>query len=486
MTGGKIALLVTGILLALFGFGTTVAGGGMLWTDGTQRGPDGYLTSPTYTLHSAGHAVTAEEIHLGGPSPDDWFPWFSRFEVRFDVASTGGAPVFVGVGSHSEVDGYLRDVRHDEAVRLGLLGAGDVRYRRVEGSTTPAPPATQGFWEASAHGAGRQQLTWVAAPGAWAIVVMNADASPGVSVEARAAAQAGFLRPLAIALLVGGLVLLAIGAAFIVGSTTGPATRPAAALAPQPVRATGAASEAPRYPVAVEARLDPALSRWLWLVKWLLLIPHAVALLFLWTAFTVLTIVAGFAILVTGRYPRGLFDFNVGVIRWTWRVTFYGYSALGTDRYPPFTLAATDYPATLEIAYPERLSRGLVLVKWWLLAIPHYIVVGLLVGGGLAWTTASERWGTWTIGGGTGIIGVLVFVAGLLLLVRARYPQGLFDIIMGLNRWVYRVVAYVALMTDEYPPFRLDLGGPEQPQPVPPPPTGGDPSTGAPPELVHR
>jgi hypothetical protein len=215
------------------------------------------------------------------------------------------------------------------------------------------------------------------------------------------------------------------------------------------------------HPVRVYGALDPALSRWLWLVKWLLAIPHFVVLFFLFIAFFLLTIVALFAILFTGRYPRSIFDFNLGVLRWGWRVAFYSYGALGTDRYPPFTLGPEpDYPATLEVPYPEELSRGLVLVKWWLLAIPHYLLVGIFVGGG--WWASSGSWEDEGRGGGTpGLSTLLVLFAGIALLFMARYPRGIFEFVMGLNRWVLRVVGYAALMTDAYPPFRLDQGGEE-------------------------
>jgi hypothetical protein len=222
------------------------------------------------------------------------------------------------------------------------------------------------------------------------------------------------------------------------------------------------------HPVRVQAQLDPKLSRWLWLVKWLLAIPHFIVLIFLWLAFAVVTIIAFFAILITARYPRPLFDFNLGVLRWSWRVGYYTYSALGTDRYPPFTLAEVpDYPAHLQIDYPDRLSRGLVLVKWWLLAIPHYLVLAVFLGSGL---TIAQNPNADVPASSAGLIGLLVLFAAIALLFTGRYPGGIYDFVLGMNRWVMRVVAYAALMTDTYPPFRLDQGSTDPASPPPPPP----------------
>ena len=198
------------------------------------------------------------------------------------------------------------------------------------------------------------------------------------------------------------------------------------------------------YPVTLRGELTIPPSRGLWLLKWLLGIPHYICLAFLWIAATVVSIIAFFAILFTERYPKGFFEFNVGVIRWTWRVFFYSYQALGTDKYPPFSLEPDDsYPADIQILYPEKLSRGLVLVKWWLLAIPHYIILFFLQG----WFMMDWKW--------VGLGVILAIFGAIATLFTGKYPDEIFKLVIGINRWSYRVITYVMLMTDEYPPFRL-------------------------------
>jgi hypothetical protein len=478
---GRVLLLVFGVLATLLALGLIAAGAVLGWAYANDRDADGYFTTSTERLRTSTYALTSDRIDLGAePGGGDWLVRTGALgTVRLRAAGIGGAPLFLGIARAADVERYLAGVPHDVVVRADLsgpdLGIANVRYRREGGEQAPAAPASQRFWAAAVSGPGEQSVTWKARSGQWTAVVMNASASRGVVVDASVGAKAGWVRPLAIGLLAGGAVLLAIGVLMIVVGATG-LTRPAVAVpaavagtasVPGPALAAPAEAAEPHaeaYPLRLDGQLDAPLSRWLWLVKWFLAIPHYIVLAFLWLAFAVLTVLAFFAILFTGRYPRGMFDFNVGVLRWTWRVAFYSYSALGSDRYPPFTLHdVPDYPARLDVDYPERLSRGLVLVKWWLLAIPHYLIVALF-GGGLGWSAG--WWGrgygdTWGRAGGPpgGLIGILVLIAAVWLLVTRDYPRDVFRLVIGLNRWVYRVLAYATLMRDEYPPFRLDSGG---------------------------
>jgi hypothetical protein len=203
-------------------------------------------------------------------------------------------------------------------------------------------------------------------------------------------------------------------------------------------------------------------------VKWLLLIPHYIVLLGLWVAFVALTIVAYVAVLFTGQYPRGIFDFNVGVLRWSWRVGYYGYQVLGTDRYPPFTLASDpDYPADLNVEYPERIPNYQPLVAW-LLALPHVLLFAAIAGTG--WAVYNS--GNPAARTGLSLVSVAVLIAAIGLAFTGKYPHGLYNLLTGIARWGLRVIAYVTLLTRRYPPFRLDQGGEEPVDPDGPPSPG--------------
>ncbi len=448
---GRILLVVFGSLALLLALGFLAAGTALVWVDQRERDEQGLLTTPTERFETNSYALSHQEIRVGDVA--DSPGWIVDRVGTVVVRATGadGEAIFVGIGERADVAEYLAGVEHDE---VSSLDFDPFTYDRESGgSGAPSgDPAEEEFWATSASGPGTQTAEWDIAVGDWSVVVMNADGSRGVAADVEVGAEAGWL--LALGLVLGGigLVLAALGALLLALGIRGGPEPVGGATAPVSVAAAAGRAEpgAATYPVAVEARLDEPLSRWLWLVKWLLAIPHAIVLGFLWIALFVLTVVAFFAILVTGRYPRGIFDFNVGVLRWTWRVGYYAFSAIATDRYPPFSLGVEpDYPATLEVPYPERLSRGLVLVKSWLLALPHLLVVAVFAGSFPAAGWAGPE-GSWP-----GLIGLLTLVAGVILLFHGRYSRDLHDLLVGLNRWVYRVIAYVALMRDEYPPFRL-------------------------------
>lgn len=564
-----IIILILGILIALPGL-AALAGGAVASAVGSIQG-DGYLTSGTSRFSVNSFALTSPRADAIGEDVPGRLP-FDIGTLRLRIGSvTPDKPVFIGIGRQDDVEQYLSGVHHSELLNIRQRPF-RADYRDVPGGNPASPPTGQGFWTASVSGTGEQELTWNITPGAWEVVVMNADASAGIDVQAQAGFRSDLIRPAATGLLVGGVIALVIGIPLIVFGAAGlgrhagppisggpgpgaggpaaggpvkagpgypgggyagpyqtgpyppgpyppgpyppgqgtagpplpapqgggspgqvPASAPAATwgqgnatAAPAPVpplQASGTASGGPgAYPARLVGDIDPGLSRWMWLVKWFLAIPHFILLFFLWFAFVVTTVVAGFAILFTGRYPRALFDFNVGVMRWNWRVAFYAYAAVGTDLYPPFTLKRTNYPADFDVDYPERLSRGLVLVKWWLLSIPHLLLVAAFAG-----TTGSVwRWeandnvvgSTYERGSGLSLLGLLVLIAAVILLFTGRYQRPLFNLILGVDRWIYRVMVYTALMRDEYPPFRLDQGPTEPAWAAAPAWPAGPPSPG--------
>lgn len=163
--------------------------------------------------------------------------------------------------------------------------------------------------------------------------------------------------------------------------------------------------------------------------SWLLVIPHQIILGMLVYAVMVTSVLAWFAILFTGRYPRGLFNFAMLYLRWNARV--FAYQLLLRDEYPPF--GEGSYPVVFELDYPERLSRWKIFFKG-IFAIPHIIVLSLL-----------------------GVAAYIVtIIAWFAILFTGRYPEGMFTFMVGVLRWGHRVGAYIFLLTDAYPPFTLD------------------------------
>ncbi|HKX68788.1 MAG TPA: DUF4389 domain-containing protein [Intrasporangium sp.] len=501
-----VVSLVIGILLLAPALGLLIGGAAIGVYELAARNDNGWHAVDIDRLQSEGAAVTTGESVIDFRGPAGLVDWID-LDFRFRATPVGGQEAFVGVAPTDALNGYLGDVARDEAVIVNWNGT--VRYRHVPGTSAAVdPPASQDFWVAQATGPGTQELTWTPDTGRWSAAFLNASGEPGVAMNVQAAVRSGALLGIAIALVVAGLVLAVIGTILVVhavsnrtpspGMPYGGSPTPLASAAPPPfsaapppvgaapptvgaapppvVRADATIDAARPHPLVLEARLAPDLSRWLWLVKWFLAIPHFIVLFFLWCALMVTTIIAWFAILFTARYPRSLFDFNVGVLRWSWRVAHYcGTGGLGTDRYPPFTLdALPDDDTRLTVDYPERLSRGLIFVKW-LLLLPHWIIIALIAG-----TQSRTDENGVQVGGWPGILALITLVAGVVLLFNGAPNRGLFDVIVGLNRWTYRVGVYALLMTDVYPPFRYDGGGSERWVHTPPAP-GAPPIEAAPP-----
>ncbi|MDQ1593703.1 MAG: hypothetical protein QOH40_259, partial [Arthrobacter pascens] len=296
MKPGRMVMLVLGTLSALLGLGLVAAAAGTGWLNIQQR-DEGFFTSSTERFEASSNAITSVgvDIMVGQRLPDV-IPSDTAGSILVRGASaTAGKDIFIGVAEQQDVARYLDGVRRSEIRELELRPF-RVEYRDVPGTRTPARPGAQTFWAASATGAGTQELRWDLRPGSWAIVVMNADATAPIAADLQGGIRSDLLWPLFVGLLIAGLVLLAIGVPLIVAGAMGlgrhgpppqrptagpPAAVPAAgspymtspagsgAAPPPPPPAVGLFSNVP-YPARLNGRLDLALSRWMWLVKWFL------------------------------------------------------------------------------------------------------------------------------------------------------------------------------------------------------------------------
>lgn len=212
-TGGRIASLAIGILMILAALALLAAGGTGLWADTTQRS-GGYVTTDVHRFSTAGSALATEPADLGS-SGIGWLyspGLLDKVRVRVTPANPG-LPLFVGIARADDVDRYLAGVSH--TVVSDFFAD---KSEPVSGGRPQSAPAKQRFWVASTTGPGARSLVWNPENGSWTVVVMNADARPGIDVKADLGARIPDLLWITIGLLVAGAVLMAGGAFLVLGA----------------------------------------------------------------------------------------------------------------------------------------------------------------------------------------------------------------------------------------------------------------------------
>jgi hypothetical protein len=217
-TTGRIIALAAGPVLLLISLALIAAGGTLVWADQEQV-HSGYVTTSTATYATRGYALTSDAItlHSRGMFVD---------EVRIRITSSGPSrPLFAGIAATGDVERYLSGVSYT------AVGGHDATDH--PGTGVPAAPAAALPWAARAQGTGNLTLTWAVRDGDWTVVVMNADASPGLSVRAEAGISALALpwlagEMLAVGLLTGvaAVVLIVVPVRLASGTGTAGVTPP--------------------------------------------------------------------------------------------------------------------------------------------------------------------------------------------------------------------------------------------------------------------
>jgi hypothetical protein len=208
-TASRVIGMIFASLGGLIGLALLVGGIAVLAAYAFGRDDNGYFNSDRQQLESATYAITSGDIDLGVDEVD-WAPDKILGNVRVQV--DGAKPVFVGIGPEDDVDRYLGDVAHDELVDFD---GDDPEFDPHEGSAPPTPPGEQDLWVAESEGSREQALTWDAEFGRWTAVVMNADASRGIDVEADVGVKLDWAIWPGLGMLVVGL-LMTVGAVIVI------------------------------------------------------------------------------------------------------------------------------------------------------------------------------------------------------------------------------------------------------------------------------
>lgn len=208
-SAGRIVGIVFASIGGLIGLALLAGGLAVIAAYAFDRDDDGYFTTDRERLESPTFAITTEDIDLGADAMD-WAPDAVLGDVRIRVE--GDKPVFVGIGSDTDVDRYLGAVAHDELIDFD---GDEPEFALHRGRAPRSAPADRDFWVAKSEGSGEQSLTWDAEFGRWTAVVMNADAARGVNVDADAGVKLGWAIWAGLGMLVVGLLMTA-GAAIVI------------------------------------------------------------------------------------------------------------------------------------------------------------------------------------------------------------------------------------------------------------------------------
>lgn len=215
-SGGRVASAVIGSLLVLVSLALLGAAGTGIWADLTQRDA-GYVTTGHHEFSTSGAALVTESTHLGSPGVGWLYSPGLLGTVRIRVTPlNNGSATFVGIGRSSDVDRYLAGVDH--TVISDFFGD---KTKVVGGGSPRSAPGAQRFWVASSAGPGARTLKWDPHGGSWTVVVMNANAHPGIGVRADLGARMPAVLWVAIGLLIAGAVFLAGGSMLIAGAIRG-------------------------------------------------------------------------------------------------------------------------------------------------------------------------------------------------------------------------------------------------------------------------